>query len=274
MNSSHYENFPVGSLIIPKNYREPINIIYSFARNADDFADEGLLSDEVRVKKLDFYEQELKKINNGIEPSTQLFKKISQILKEFKIPIDLFFNLLSAFKQDIEKKRYQTFDELISYCSKSANPIGRILLIMFKTDFQISMKQSDFICSSLQIVNLLQDIKVDLKKSRIYLPKEELERFKVTESQLQKGIVNENWNNLMKFQINRVRVMFYKGSPLVFSVPGRFGWELRLIILGGLRILEKIEIKKYDIFKNQIKLDKKDWLLIFFRSLYFFKKSS
>jgi phytoene synthase len=159
--------------------------------------------------------------------------------------------------------------DLLEYCHNSANPIGELLLRLFglwNTDIQ---KQSDSLCSALQIINFLQDVAIDWDKSRIYLPQEDLQRFGVNEEQIAAQRVDDHWRALMAFEVQRARAMMLSGAPLALHIRGRLGWELRLIVQGGLRILEKIEAVGYDVFRARPTLKKRDWLLIFWRALRF-----
>jgi squalene synthase HpnC len=175
----HYENFPVASLLMPRELRDPVKIIYRFARSADDFADEGADPPDVRLAKLDGYRRELR------SPSQPLFHDIQKIVREHELPLQLFVDLLDAFSQDVIKKRYASFAEVLDYCRRSANPVGRLLLHLFKRTTDSDLRRSDSICSALQLVNFWQDVEVDWRKDRrVYLPQDEMARYGVTEAHL------------------------------------------------------------------------------------------
>ena len=259
MPVDHYENFPVASILLPKHLRRPIEAIYCFARGADDIADEGDVDNTTRLHGLTEYEQELDRIERGEEPLFAAFQELAQMIALYKLPIDLFRDLLDAFAQDVVKKRYADFPELLNYCRRSANPVGRLLLYLFNRTDEKSMWQSDQICSALQLINFWQDIAIDWEKERVYLPQEDLVSFAVPETQIRDQQCNEQWAALLDFQVKRTRKMMLDGAPLVHKLPGRMGWEIRLTIQGGLKILEKIEKVQGDVFRHRPVLRTLDW---------------
>lgn len=269
MPNSHYENFPVGSPLLPPSLRAPVRSIYAFARSADDLADEGDATPEARIAALQAYEAELDRIDAGQAPATELFRVLAQTLKERKLPIAPLRDLLSAFRQDVVTTRYERFDDLLDYCARSANPVGRIMLALFCEQREASLQQSDAICTALQLINFLQDVGIDWTKGRVYLPQEDLRRFGVTEADIATGDTHAAWRSLMTFEIARARELMLSGAPLARQLPGRFGWELRLIVLGGLRILEKIEAVDGDVFRRRPTLTLPDWIRLCWRSLQF-----
>ena len=271
MSNAHYENFPVASPLLPKSMRAPVRVIYAFARSADDLADEGNALPEERIGALMAYEAELDRIDQGKKPESQLFQDVSATLAAHQLDTRYLRELLSAFRQDVGQTRYPTFDALLDYCRRSANPVGRIMLSLFGNTSAGAFQQSDAICSALQIINFLQDVAIDWDKSRIYLPLEDLHRFGVGEEQIDARRVDDRWRALMAFEVQRARSMMLEGAPLALHIRGRLGWELRLIVQGGLRILEKIEAVGYDVFRARPTLKKRDWLLIFWRALRFAK---
>ena len=269
MPNSHYENFPVASPLLPPSLRAPVRVIYAFARSADDLADEGDAAPAERIAALDAYRAELDRIDAGALPQNELFVALRDTLTEYGLSTQPLRDLLSAFTQDVTTTRYESFDALLDYCRCSADPVGRIMLALFGETRSESLSQGDAICSSLQIINFLQDVAIDWQKSRVYLPQEDLRRFGVSEAQIAQGIVDENWRQMMHFQVARARQMMRCGAPLARRLPGRMGWELRLVVLGGLRILEKIEAVGHDVFRHRPTLDKADWLRLGWRSLRF-----
>jgi squalene synthase HpnC len=176
-------------------------------------------------------------------------------------------DLLSAFKQDVVTKRYATFDALMDYCRRSANPVGAVMLHLYGAANTQNLRESDLICSALQLINFWQDVAVDWQKARIYLPQEDLMRFQVSEAQLAQAQNNDAWRALMRFEIERTRAMMMAGAPLALRLPGRIGWELRLVVQGGLRILERIEMVDYDVFHQRPQLGKSDWLRLVWRAI-------
>lgn len=269
MANSHYENFPVASPLLPPELRAPVRVIYAFARSADDLADEGDAPADERLAALQTYVDELDRIDAGEEPHSALFVSLRTTLRDYQLSTTPLRDLLSAFSQDVTTTRYEQFDELLDYCRRSANPVGRLLLALFGETRAESLAQSDAICSALQLINFLQDVAIDWQKARIYLPLEDLRRFGVTEAQIAAGDVDARWHALMQFEIDRARQMMITGAPLARRLPGRMGWELRLVVLGGLRILEKIERVGHDVFNRRPTLGKADWLRLGWRSLRF-----
>jgi len=267
MPVDHYENFPVASVLLPKRWREPISAIYAFARGADDFADEGELEAAHRLALLDGYRAELDAIERGLPSRAPLFMRLRPVIAEFGLPLQPFRDLLDAFSQDVIKKRYATFMELQDYCRRSANPVGRLLLRLFGADSERHVRCSDAICTALQLINHWQDIAVDWRKGRVYLPAEDLARFGVDESQIGQGRVDPRWRALVGFQLERARSLMREGIPLGRALPGRIGLEIRAIVAGGLRIVDKIETADYDIFRHRPVLGRPDWVRILWRAL-------
>ena len=269
MSNSHYENFPVASPLLPPNLRAPVRVIYAFARSADDLADEGDAAPEERLTALHAYKEELDRIEQQFRPQTELFQNLAAVINAHGIPLQPLRDLISAFQQDVVQTRYTSVEELLDYCSRSANPVGRIMLHLFGEGSAQSHQKSDAICSALQLINFWQDIAIDWQKSRIYLPQETMKQWGVTEEQIATGRVDAQWRGLMRMEVERARKLMLSGAPLARRMPGRFGWELRLIVLGGLRILEKIEVVDYDVFKQRPKLNKADWLILLWRAVRF-----
>lgn len=267
MPVDHYENFPVASLLLPRRLRRPVEAIYRFARAADDIADEGDASDAVRLQGLAGYREELDAIERGEPPAGQDFAELATIIREWHLPVQLLRDLLDAFAQDVVKKRYADYPELLDYCRRSANPVGRLLLHLVGQDSEANLHRSDCICSALQLVNFWQDIAIDWQKQRIYLPLGDLERFGMAESDIAGGRWSEAWAALLDFQVERTRRLMGEGAPLVRQLPGRMGWEIRLTVQGGLRILEKIQRVRGDVFRHRPVLGASDWLCIGGRAL-------
>ena len=258
----HYENFPVASLLVPARLREPIRVIYRFARSADDFADEGEDPPDVRLRKLAEYRRQL------AAPAEPLLREVAKIIREHELPVELFADLLDAFAQDVTRKRYASFAEVMEYCRRSANPVGRLLLHLFKRTSERDLQDSDAICSALQLINFWQDIELDYAKDRrVYLPQDEMARFGVTERHLAEKICDRAWEHLLQFQTQRTRALMLSGAGLGQRLPGRIGLEIRATIQGGLRILEKMERAGYDVFRRRPRLRPFDWPLVFLRAV-------
>ena len=265
MPVDHYENFPVASWLLPGHLRRPIEIIYAFARSADDFADEGALSDDARLCLLDGYARELDGIEAGETPSQPLFRDLANIVAEHSLPLTLFRDLLDAFKQDVTKTRYANFAELMDYCRRSADPIGRLLLHLYRKTSAQNLGWSDAICSSLQLINHWQDVAIDWQKNdggRVYLPQDDLARFGLSDHEIETQSRADAWQKLMAFQTTRARDMMLSGAPLCRVLPGRIGIELKCIVAGGLAILDKIDAVNGDVFRHRPALSKWDWIRI------------
>ncbi len=269
MAVEHYENFPVASILLPKRLRRPVEIIYHFARQADDFADEGDLPSEERLAKLDAFRAELNRIAAGETPQTPLFRDVASIVAEFHLPLPLFHDLLDAFSQDVVKKRYGSFDEVLNYCRRSANPVGRLLLHLYEEATPQNLKYSDAICTSLQLINFWQDVRKDYAIGRVYLPQDEMAQYGITEESIAQARADAAWKKLMQFQCDRARTMMQSGAPLGSILSGRIGLEMRMIIAGGLRILDKLKAVDYDMFRRRPVLKPWDWIIMLFKSAPF-----
>ena len=263
----HYENFPVASLLLPKRLRAPIEVLYRFARSADDIADEGDDPPHVRLGRLSVYRAELDRLEAGAAPRMALFADIAKIAREHALPLQLFKDLLDSFTQDVTRKRYADFNELADYCRRSANPVGRLLLHLFKRTTEQDLARSDAICTALQLINFWQDIDIDYAKGRVYLPQDEMARHGVSERHIAERICDERWQALLAFEVERARALIVSGLPLARALPGRIGLEVRATIHGGLRILEKIERAGYDVFRRRPVLGRLDWALLLLRAV-------
>lgn len=270
----HYENFPVASLALPARLRVPVRAIYAFARTADDFADEGDHPTEWRLARLAEYHAHLHALERGETVDHPVFQALAPHIRTHRLPFQPFHDLLSAFEQDCTKTRYADFGEVMQYCRRSANPIGRLLLALYGVDDPRKLAWSDGICSALQLINFLQDVARDWEKGRVYLPQDEMARFGISEAQIAAGRVDGLWQQFMKIQIERTRRMLQAGAPLGRALPGRIGLEMRLIILGGSRILEKLHACQGDVFHQRPTLEARDWPGIVWKALFPGKKQS
>jgi squalene synthase HpnC len=268
MAIGHYENFPVASLLLPAELRAPVEVIYRFARSADDIADEGADPPDIRLEKLNRYRASLGLVERGEALEDALFRDVARIVREHALEPRLFRDLLDAFAQDIVKKRYASFTEVLDYCRRSANPVGRLLLQLFKRTTERDLIASDAICSALQLVNFWQDVDIDYSRdNRIYLPQDEMARHGVTERHLAEKRCDAAWQALMEFQVERARQLMLSGAPLGRTLPGRIGLEIRATVQGGLRILDKIEAVGYDVFRRRPVLKAFDWPLLLLRAV-------
>ena len=258
---SHYENFPVASWLCPPRLRPPIAAIYWFARTADDIADEGDAPAAQRLADLDAYRQQLRACLAGAEPGprwAEVFGPLRVQAREFALPAAPLFDLLSAFEQDIVKTRdqagYVNRGELLDYCRRSANPVGRLLLHLYGVSDAPSLAHSDAVCTALQLINFWQDLSVDQPRGRDYVPAEDRARHGMTPA-------------LVRELVGWARETMLAGAPLVHGVPGRAGWELRLVVQGGLRILDKIAARGYDSLSHRPKLNAWDVVMMIVRAL-------
>ena len=235
---SHYENFPVASLLLPKRLRKPISVIYAFARTADDFADEGSEFQAVRLQQLDAFSSDLAEIATGIyQGDNPIFIALADVIQQHDLPITLFDDLLSAFKQDVIKQRYADFDQVLDYCTRSANPVGRLLLLLDGNPSEKQLQQSDAICTALQLINFYQDIVQDIsEQNRVYIPTEELQQYGIDEQQLMSSD-SSALSPLIRLQHDRAHKIMIKGYELGISLKGRLGWEVRAMTLGGITTL-------------------------------------
>lgn len=264
---NHYENFPVASMLLPRQLRKPVSVIYAFARMADDFADEGQISDEQRSHLLDQARQHLLHAAKGQPADEPVYIALADVLNKKPELLDPLLDLLTAFNQDVHKRRYRDFGEVMAYCRYSANPVGRMLLILSDAANTRNLAYSDAICSALQLINFLQDIQSDYtQRNRIYMPADELSRYKLEEAHLDGQHSSSPLTAFMNFQTQRIFKLLQAGAPLGISLKGRMGLELRMIILGGWKVLKKIHENQGDI-SIPPRLSKRDWLWIFSRAL-------
>lgn len=238
---NHYENFPVASVLLPKELRLPISVIYAFARTADDFADEGDILPKQRLELLEAYSSNLHLISsNNYQDDNPIFIALADVIQRHDLPILLFENLLSAFKQDVSTQHYRDFDEILDYCQRSANPVGQLLLYLQDNPTEEQLRQSDAICTALQLINFYQDIVQDLtEQGRLYLPINELKEFDVNEQDL----LQQNTTNiaqLIRHQYQRAHSIMASGITLGTTLEGRIGWEIRAMTLGGILTLNKL----------------------------------
>ncbi|ALM81992.1 squalene synthase HpnC [Bordetella sp. N] len=293
MSVDHYENFPVASILLPRHLREPVTNIYRYARSADDVADEGDATPPQRLGELAAYRTELHRIastagrkpDQGAAPGTALgssfgsgyrpvaerlapiFVPLAATIARHQLPITPFLDLLSAFEQDISVKRYADEATLLDYCARSANPVGRLMLHLYGVADAEALRHADAICTGLQLVNFWQDVRVDWHKDRVYLPQDALLRHGVSEEDLAACRLTPQWQALLGEQVARTRALLHSGAPLTRRLPGRIGLELRLVVQGGLRILERIEQARYDVFMNRPELGGRDWTIMLWRAL-------
>ena len=270
----HYENFPVASILCPRHLRAPIIAIYQFARAADDIADEGTATAAERLNKLAAFRTDLKACSQDLPISDRwraIFIPLGQMIAKFGLPVALLADLLDAFEQDVAKSRdaagYETQTELLDYCRLSANPVGRLVLHLYGVTDDALLAQSDQICTALQLINFWQDLSTDLPRGRYYLPRQDCVAHGVSQDQLRAQQQTPCMTRLIADQVRIARLAMCDGAPLVKRVPGRAGWELRLVVQGGLRILVKVEAMNFATLNARPKLTAWDAPIILFRAL-------
>lgn len=272
---AHYENFPVASWLCPAALRPPIAAIYAFARTADDMADEGDASPAQRLEQLQDYRLELHAIAKGQPPQPRwatIFTPLQYQLQQWQLPVHLLDDLLSAFVQDVAKTRDQTSyadrAELLDYCRRSANPVGRLLLHLYGVHDDQALAQSDAICSALQLINFWQDLSEDIPRGRHYLTDADCARFNVSRTQLNALQLTPDIQRLIASNTAWARTLMQQGAPLVHRLPGRIGWELRLVVQGGLRILDKVQAQQGRNLHTRLTLHKTDVARMLWRALW------
>ena len=266
--NAHYENFPVASLFLPEEKRPYIQAIYAFSRIADDFADELDRPAEERLRDLNGWEEKLHRCYLG-ETDHPVFVALSETIKRNNIPIEPLQDLLTAFKRDVTQNRYESFDDLLSYCSCSANPVGRLMLMIFGHRDEMLFKLSDNICTALQLTNFWQDVEVDLKKDRLYIPLEDMRRFGYGMEKWSNREMDEDFRRLMKFEADRTQEMFYQGAQLPSLVEKELQLELKLVWFGGMSILKQLRRIGYDVFHRRPVLNGRHKFVILLRGLVF-----
>jgi squalene synthase HpnC len=262
----HYENFPVASLLCPRRLRPAVRAIYAYARCADDLADEGDAPARQRLADLADFEADLHAVAAGHAPSMRwraVFDPLAQTLRQHDLPLSLLTDLLSAFRQDVVQTSYADRPALLDYCRRSAQPVGRLLLHLYGIADAESLRQSDAICCALQLANFWQDLSVDRRRGRLYVPLADARRFGVDAGQLLEGTGNARESAresarenpqvqaLIADLVAWTRDMMESGAPLVHRIPGRAGWELRFVVQGGLRILHKTAREGHDAMQTR-----------------------
>ena len=272
MSVEHYENFPVASVLCPPALRPTVVAIYGFARTADDIADEGPALAPARLATLARYRADLARTVAGQTVEGEwaaVFTPLARAIAAHRLPPALLSDLLDAFEQDIHNPRYADRAGLLDYCRRSANPVGRLLLHLYGIADAVSLRQSDAICSALQLINFWQDLSRDLPNGRLYLPQADAARHGVDlEQLLQSRRETAATRALVRDLCAWAGALMREGAPLALWVPGRSGWELRLVVQGGLRILEKIERMDHATLHRRPKIGPLDIPLLLWRALW------
>ncbi len=268
MSVDHYENFPVASVLCPPALRPAIRAIYHFARTADDLADEGEASTAERLADLAAYRQQLVGVFAGHEADSRwrgVFDPLARCIRDFTLPPALLHDLLDAFEQDVRNPAYADRAELLDYCRRSANPVGRLLLHPYRIDEPAALRQSDAVCSALHLINFWQDLGVDGPRGRHYVPRADLHVHGVGADELKQRADSPRARRLVRSLCDWSRALMLEGAPLALRVPGRAGWELRLVVQGGLRILEKIETMDHATLTRRPTLTARDAPVLLWR---------
>jgi squalene synthase HpnC len=266
----HYENFPVASILCPPHLRPAVRALYQFARTADDLADEGQASAAERLQALTQFAEDLNACAAGRQGSGRwpaVFDSLAPILHHFKLPVPLLHDLLSAFKQDVVHTPYESQAQVLDYCRRSANPVGRLLLHLYGLQEESALERSDAICTSLQLINFWQDLSEDLTRGRCYLPADLMAAHRVTQDDLKDRRDTAATQSLLQAAVGWARTLMHRGAPLARQVPGRAGWELRLVIQGGLRVADRTEALGTRILRQRPTLALADLGPVVWRSL-------
>jgi squalene synthase HpnC len=270
--AAHYENFPVASRLMPKESRPHVAAIYAFARHADDLADEGNAPPAQRIAELEAWQWRLHEAVAGRVPADgttaePIFTALADTIQRFNLDVQLFEDLLSAFCQDAVVTRYERWSDLLDYCRRSANPIGRLVLRVCRYRDVVKDRQSDAICTALQLTNFWQDLAIDWSRGRLYVPRDIYEASGAPLGALDARVWTIEWQQALEEAGRRTRALFVEGRPIVDGVQGRLRHELRATWLGGMRVLERLEAEGYDVFHHRPKLGMADAALIGWRSL-------
>ena len=258
----HYESFPVASRLLPAPMRPHIAAIYAFARRADDFADEPGIDDRERLRLLADWESQLTGASRD-----EVFIALHHTIAACRLPLPLFVDLLSAFRQDVTRHRYDTWADVLDYCRRSANPVGRLVLRVAGRDDAELDRRSDAVCTALQLTNFWQDFARDWQSGRLYVPREEYERAGASETELAEGRISPAWRTALTAAAARTRTLFDEGRAVCDGVDGRLRWELRATWLGGRRVLDKLERSGFDVFRHRPTLTVADAPHLFWRMM-------
>ena len=274
---AHYENFPVASRLLPRAARPHIAAIYAFARVADDFADEGDRTIETRLSLLDNWATRLDgavagRVEADGSDAAHIFTALAGTIRACRLERSLFDDLLSAFRQDVTTTRYENWSDVLDYCRRSADPIGRLVLrVSGYRDARLD-RLSDAVCTALQLTNFWQDIERDWAKGRVYVPRDIQRATGADEGDLARRRITDPWRAALADVSRRTRALFTTGRPIADAVSGRLRWELRATWLGGVRILDRLEAAHFDVFAHRPTLGRGDlpamaWHMLTWRQL-------
>ena len=266
-SKKHYENFPVATFLYPRKIRDAATILYQFARTVDDIADEGILSDNERLKKIEIYQNNLnllKKNNSNVLP---LFIDIYKVMNQYSISTSLFQRFLDAFKQDVTKKRYKNFDEIINYTNNAAAPAGEMMLALFNKNTKENIKYSNSICHGLALIGMSQDIHEDILKDRLYIPISQMEKYSLNVIDIHNKKFNNNWKKFKKSWIKLIETSLSNGLPLLQNTKGRLNLQIKIMISAAKLLTKRMSDDDCNLFTQPPKLSKIDWLLLFFKCI-------
>ena len=263
----HYENFTVGSLVLGKDMREVITTLYAFARLGDDIADEGNKSKRDRLEEIKYLKYHLKKIEFNQKINDPYFKILKKIYYKYNIRINNLYRLINAFNKDIKHKQYPRFNDLIKYCEDAANPAGELILSLAKKDNKENIRQSNAICTSLALINFAQGVVEDYEKGRIYFPKDEMKKFNLNVTDIEKRNFSDGWVRYKKYWVHRNYQILKKGLGLGKKIKGRLGIEIQMIELAAVLLLKRMKKNDCNLFTNPPKITTLDWIFIFFKSV-------
>lgn len=269
MGINHYENFPVASWLLPRALRPAVLAIYRFARTADDLADEGDAAPQQRLHQLQQLSIVLDQIESGLYPLTgQNWSDLANVIRQHQLPIGCFRDLLSAFSQDASGSHFATDAQLFDYCRRSANPVGRLMLCLYQQNSPRQQALSDHICTGLQLVNFWQDVALDLAKGRVNLPDDILARYQVTHRQIAQGQLTPAFSALMQQRTQLARSHLLAGQSLCRQLGGRIGWELRLVVQGGLHIARRLDATQGNVFTQRPTVRVWHWPVLLLRAAF------
>jgi len=267
VTKKHYENFPVATLLFPKAHRDVATILYSFARNADDIADEGDLTRNERKKLLREIEININAIKHQKKIQAPFFRDLERVINQYSLDIKLFEQLMSAFKQDIEKKSYRNFNDLITYCNKAACPAGEMILSLFDAHNKKNISYSNSLCQALALIGMTQDIFEDFLKGRVYIPSTEMKKFTLKESDIKSKSFNHNWKTFKLPWLTRIELLLNKGRPLGESVTGRLKLQIKILIAGADLLVKRLKKEDCDWFVDPPKISNFDWIILLVKTI-------
>ena len=266
-SKKHYENFPVATFLYPRKIRDAATILYQFARTVDDIADEGSLSDEERLKKIKIYQNNLNLLKKNNENVSPLFIDIYKVMNQYSISTSLLQKFLDAFKQDVTKKRYKDFDEIINYTNKAAAPAGEMILTLFNKNTKENIKYSNSICHALALIGMSQDIHEDILKDRLYIPMSQMKKYKLEIADIHNKKFNNNWKKFKKSWIKLIKKSLLNGLPLLKNTEGRLNLQIKIMIGAAKILTTRMNNDNCNLFTKPPKLSKIDWLLLFFKCI-------